>query len=248
MGASASGVKRARVLRSEVALVDLRRLPPQHARMRTAPLPHFLPCTPARVRTGEARPFAALVMAAEARRLRLTAVDASLPALPRPGEAVRVEVEDGARVLRFDSRVLPGDGLTKNGFWLVRPRLPEAYREEQERQTLREPMRCAVVVSVRGGAAGSLVRGHTVDLGGGGARLELGGPLAIDAKVLLRLALEAGHEPVRAEGRVLACRSLGESVGAHECRIAFADLADAARAAILRACFRHQIERVRRLG
>lgn len=211
-------------------------------------LPHFLPWTPARVRTGEARPFAALVMAAEARRLRLTAIDPSLQALPRPGEAVRVEVEEGTRVLRFDSRVLPGEGLPKNGFWLVRPRQPEAYREEQERQTLREPMRCAVVVSVRGGAVASLVRGHTVDLGGGGARLELGGPLAADAKVLLRLALEPGQEPVRAEARVLACQALDVRTTAHEVRVAFESLADAPRAAILRACFRHQIDRVRRLG
>lgn len=217
--------------------------------MTLASLPHFLPCTPARVRTGEGRPFAALVMAAEVLRLRLTAVDPALPAVPSPGEAVHVEVEDGTRVLRFDSRVLPGTGLPLHGFWLVRPRLPEAYREERERETLRESLRCAAVVSVRSGGGAGLVRGHTVDLGGGGARLLLTGPVPVGAKVLLRLALEPGQEPVRAEASVLACRELGaRAAESHEIRVAFEALADAPRAAILRACFRHQIERVRRLG
>lgn len=214
-------------------------------RMTGPSMPHFLPCTPARVRVGARRAFRALVMAAEARRLRLTATDPDLDAVPEPGVSVVVQVEEGSRVLRFESRVLPGVGLPRNGFWLVRPRLPSAYREEQERATLRQAMQCPVVASARAAAPAVLVRGHTLDLGGGGALLLLASELPRDARVALRLVLEPGREPLSVDARVLECASAAKQKG-FEVRVAFEAVPDAIRAAILRACFRHQIERARR--
>jgi c-di-GMP-binding flagellar brake protein YcgR len=216
-------------------------------------IPKLLPYAPARVVPASGQPFASHVVAVpdDMRRLQLAAIDPSRADLLSPGMLLQVEVEDGRRVVVFESRVLPPPGHTEHELWVVRPWVPSAYRAIEARETLREPMICGAVISSGVDEQASVVRGLTVDVGGGGVRLRSKDRVLEGAQVTLRLSLDAGAPAVRAVARVLDCVPIAgapnqRSDALFESRLEFEEVEEPVRAQVLRACFLHQIESRRR--
>ncbi|MEQ1631381.1 MAG: PilZ domain-containing protein [Planctomycetota bacterium] len=221
----------------------------------TSGIPKLLKYAPARVVPAGSQPFASHVVSVpdDMRRLQLAAVDPSRADSLALGTMLQVEVEHGQKVVVFDSRVLPPEGHGVHELWIVRPRVPSAYRVVDARETLREPMVCTVVVSSVTDDQASVVRGQTVDLGGGGVRIRSKERTQDGAQVTVRLSLDEKAPAVRAVARVLDCVPIAGAPSRtndalFESRLEFESLEDSVAAQVLRACFLHQIEsRKRRL-
>lgn len=218
--------------------------------------PRFVPYSPARVYAGgeaTASPhFAARVVGLSDSGALVELEFDSDPGPDRPaaGAFVHVEVEDGARVLAFDGRVAAARAGSPLSLCVTRPTDGADYVVVQQRQTLRAPLQGAVTVSMQDGDA-AVLRGVYVDLGGGGARIRTRSELAPGAHVRLRIALEAGKEPIAATAEVVDCGPVRpdpqdpEAV-VFESRLSFEALPDAVQSLILQACYRQQIEHRRR--
>ena len=107
-----------------------------------------------------------LALPADGARLLLAGGDPQNGTALPVGAKVHVEVEDGARVLVFDTHVVVGERSAK-GLWVARPQDAADYRVVQSRETLRAPIHCAVVAQFQRGSGLAVVRAETVDLGGG---------------------------------------------------------------------------------
>ncbi len=215
-------------------------------------IPRLLLFSPARVVPAQAMPFSSHVLAlpADGSRLLLAGGDPQQGTALPLGSAVRVEVEDGARVLVFDTHVVGCEPFAK-GQWFARPQDAAGYRVVQARDTLRAPIRCAVVAQYQRGDALAVVRAETVDLGGGGARLRSKEPLPEKAPVRLRIALNSSRPALQVSAHVIDCVRIANDPHdsaefAHESRLRFEALDEATRQEILQRCFQHQIEHRKR--
>jgi c-di-GMP-binding flagellar brake protein YcgR len=215
-------------------------------------IPRLLLYSPARIAPAAGQPFSSHVLAlpADGARLLLAGGDPQNGTALPVGAKVHVEVEDGARVLVFDTHVVVGERSAK-GLWVARPQDAADYRVVQSRETLRAPIHCAVVAQFQRGSGLAVVRAETVDLGGGGARLRSKEPLPEKAQVKLRIALDAARPALQAAAHVIDCVRIATESSetaefTHESRLQFDALDEAARQEILQRCFQHQIEQHKR--
>ncbi|MGE3173500.1 MAG: flagellar brake protein [Planctomycetota bacterium] len=213
-------------------------------------LPRLLAYSPARVLPAGAEPFPSHVLdvSDDGARVLLEQADPAQYGVVHTGQELRVEFDDGVRLWAFATRVLERLPRAEAGFWCTRPLDAAAYESAQQRETLRARVQCPVTISVPDGQSAVPVRGETVDLGGGGARVRTKAPLPVDAVVRVRLLLQADQPPLQAQARVVASEPVadGAAPGLHEGRLEFVELDDAARTDILQRCFRLQLEQRRR--
>ncbi len=216
-------------------------------------IPKLLLYSPARCVPAGAAPFSSHVLAVpeDGGRVLLAGGDpATGTALP-VGSMLHVEVEDGPRVLVFDTRVVPSIDRNCRGLWVARPQEPQAYFVLQSRETLRAPIHCVVVAQWMRDSAPCVVRAQAVDLGGGGLRLRSKERLPEHAQVRLRIALCGDRPPLQAVAHVIdsvmiAPDPVQPAEFTHESRLQFEALDEAVRQEILQRCFQHQIEQHKR--
>ena len=220
-------------------------------------IPRLLLYSPARVVPAGGAMFSSHVLALpeDGERVLLAGGDPANGTALQPGSMLHVEVEDGARVLVFDTRVAldvwrPA-GERSKGLWILRPQEPSAYHVLQTRETLRAPIRCAVVVQFSRDEKPAVVRAQAVDLGGGGARLRSKERLPEHGQVRLRISLDADRPPLQAIAHVIDSVMIAPDPDAqdpftHESRVMFESLEEPSRQEILQRCFQHQIEQHKR--
>ena len=168
----------------------------------------------------------------------------------RPGQALRLDVDDGTRVYSFDSRVKALEGGCPSGFWVRLPEDPGALEIKHQRELIRLPLSIPIVISIPDGEQTTAVRGETLNLSAGGVGVSTASALAVDARVRVRFAFDEQEEPLTCQARVLASDVSKEgrpnAVAKFESRLAFEEIDAQTQEQILRQCYAIQIERRRR--